>query len=126
MKDLALGLLVKSFLLDEFAGENIYVGSPVEADAIRMPAVLIDVSSTAVVGSELYRGTLSLAVNTLCESTSEQAHRTLCQRVDARARLLKGVADLVVEVAGIVATDVRQNPTDNHWSSTMQYTIGFS
>jgi hypothetical protein len=126
MKDLALGNLVKSILQAEFGLENIYVGSPVESEAIRLPAILVDVTSTAVVGSELYRGTLSVATNMLCEPNSEEAHRSLSQRVDTLVRTIKGQSNIEVEILGVVATDVRQNPTDNYWSTTMQYIVGFA
>lgn len=125
MKDLALGNLVKELLILEFGPEDIYVGSPVESAQIKMPAILIDVNSTAVVGSELFRGTLSVATNTLCEENSEESHRILSQRVDTAVRSYKGQGNLEVYIAGVVASDVRQNPTDNYWSTTMQYIVGF-
>lgn len=125
MKDLALGNLIKELLLLEFGDEGIYVGSPVESASIRLPAILIDINSTAVVGSGLYRGTLSVATNTLCEQNSEAAHRSMSERVDTMIRSYVGQSNPNVEIGGIVATDVRQNPTDNYWSTTMQYTVGF-
>ena len=123
MKDLAISRAIRDELKAQFP--DVYVGSPVDGDAIVMPAILLDIESKSTLGSPLYRGTLSVSVNSLAEVSGEEDHRALCQDVDTAVRALTGFGGYGAILAGVVATNVRQHPVDQHWSSMMEYTIGF-
>jgi hypothetical protein len=123
MKDLAISRAIRDRLKTEFP--DIYVGSPVDGESIVMPAILLDIESKSSVGSPLYRGTLSVSVNSLAETTGEEDHRQLCEAVDASVRQMTGYGGYGAILDGVVATNVRQHPVDQHWSSMMEYIIGF-
>jgi hypothetical protein len=123
MKDIALARTIREILSAAF--DEVYVGSPVDAGVISMPAILLDIHSTSTVGSLLYRGTLTVAVNSIAETATEEEHRTLSEQVDASVRNLKGISGYGSTLSGIVATNVSNRPVERHWVTMMEYTVGF-
>jgi hypothetical protein len=125
MKDLAVTRSVRDFLSGIYNSQGIHVGSAVDAESVQMPCILLSIHSRSAVGSPLYRGTLSVAVNTLANITTQDAHTELCEAVDQSVRTITGLSGHGSTVDGVVATDVNQHPSNQHFATVMDYIIGF-
>lgn len=125
MKDLAVTRSVRDFLANIYTPNGIHVGAAVDADSVQMPCILLSIQSKSSVGSPFYRGTLSVAVNTLASLSTQDAHTELCEQVDESVRTLKGLIGHGSMIDGVVATDVSQHPANQHFATVMEYIIGF-
>jgi hypothetical protein len=122
MIDLTLTSEIVSQLKAEFP--ECYVGSPLDITTIVLPAILLEIRSSAVVGSPLQLGELSVMCESSADDTTKEAHAARVESVDAFMRSIVVEAD-VVKLSGIVAKDFENRPTDRHWVTSLSYTVGF-
>jgi len=122
MIDLTLTSEIVSQLKAEFP--ECYVGSPLDITTIVLPAILLEIRSSAVVGSPLQLGELSVMCESSADDITKEAHAARVESVDAFMRAIAVDAD-AVKLAGIVAKDFENRPTDRHWVTSLSYIIGF-
>jgi hypothetical protein len=122
MIDLTLTSEIVNQLKAEFP--ECYVGSPLDITTIVLPAILLEIRSSAVVGSPLQLGDLSVMCESSADDTSKEDHAARVEAVDAFMRGIFVDAD-AVKLAGIVAKDFENRPTDRHWVTSLSYTVGF-
>ena len=122
MIDLTLTAEIADQLKAEFP--ECYVGSPLDVTTIVLPAILLEIRSSAVVGSPLQLGELSVMCESSADDTPKEDHAARVEAVDAFMRgIVVNVA--AVKLSGIVAKDFENRPTDRHWVTSLSYTIGF-
>lgn len=123
MIDLQLAKELRDRLADEFA--DVYVGAPLDASEIALPAILLGIESDVVVGSLLQRGTLTASVQSSADDSTYDAHESFAASVDAFLRAQEVDGD-GMRMWLPVAQRVSTTQADRHWVSELQYTIGFS
>lgn len=123
MIDLQLAKELRDRLADEFAG--VYVGAPLDASEIALPAILLGIESDVVVGSPLQRGTLTASVQSSADDSTYDAHEAFAASVDAFLRAQE-VDETGMRMWLPVAQRVSTTQADRHWVSELQYTIGFA
>lgn len=122
MIDLSLAKLICAELQAEFSA--VYVGRPMSADDIVLPAILVDIESDVVVGSPLQRGTLTVSIQSSATDDTADEHAELAQLVDAAVRALN-IDESEVRMWPPVANRVAEDRQENRWITTISYTIGF-
>ena len=122
MIDLYLAKLLCQQLQTAFP--DVYVGRPMSADDITLPAILVDIESDVVVGSPLQRGTLTVSVQSSATDATADEHGDLAALVDGVIRPLE-VDMPAVKMWPPVANRVSEDRQENRWITTITYTIGF-
>jgi hypothetical protein len=122
MIDLLLANTLKSLLSTQFP--EIYVGAPLDGETITLPAILIDLQSEVVVGSDLQRGSLTIAIESAADDTTREDHAARVEAVDAFLRPLS-FEEYPLKLDKLVPVRIENRPVDRHWSTSLSYTAGF-
>jgi hypothetical protein len=113
---------VASALAAEFS--SVFVGVAQNDEPISLPAITLDLRTSAVVGGPLERGTLTAYVQSQADDTAPADHSDFVLAVSNFLRSLT-IATPAVTLAGIVATDAEVNSQERHWISPLAYTVGY-
>jgi hypothetical protein len=96
-----------------------------DATELALPAVLLKVEGEAVVGGNLYRGTLEAMLVSSSEDSTAAQHAELCQDVDIFLREIE-VDTTDVVLCGLVATTTTPDVDGMQWRTMLRYTVGYA
>jgi hypothetical protein len=103
---------------------GVYVGEPQDDQPIPAKAVLMELESEVVVGSNLQRGTLTLHVISQADDYTKLQHSDFVQDVDFATRTLNLVST-EVSLFGVVAQSTNSLRDERHWRTVLPYIVGF-
>jgi hypothetical protein len=123
--------MIDQALIDAIAAEiepllsGVYVGRQHDARELELPAVILKVESEAVVGAQLYRGTLEALVISSADDSTTAQHAALSASVDTALREMEIDTEAVV-LCGLVATAAAPDVTGRQFRTALQYTVGYA
>jgi hypothetical protein len=104
---------------------GVYIGRQHTHDDITLPALLLSIEGEAVVGGNIYRGTLTAMAVSASADTTSTAHAEFAKNADAAIRALSISEPPDVALYGVVATGTSAEVDQNQFRTGLTYIVGY-
>lgn len=104
---------------------QLFVGRQHDSTEIELPAVLLSVEGEAVVGSRIYRGTLTAIVISSSDDSTSADHAARSFQVDSAIRETSGSSEFCT-ICGIVPKQTSPDVEGTLWKMRLEYTVGYA
>jgi len=120
--DLAICNAIREKLQDAFP--DVFVGLPHDNERVTFPAIILDLQGNSLLSSPLWTGQLAISVSQQADDSTAQQHIDFVAGVASEMDGITLDSD-VVQIYGIVSKSSDGQNTDRHWTTTLNYTIGY-